>query len=164
MLKEIEAVRTKLQKKIEERPFATIPHLLYIGLIDKEGVTEENILDEYGLADIEKISLAIEDASAALTEKIENLKDNDEVLEKIREILKKSDIIELSNDVYTIERDGEKLNISQRADHGQRDKKAGQRAKIKIVKIRCRRRHKNAGHRCCQRSHTHNRIFLHKAQ
>ena len=32
--------------------------------------------------------------------------------EKIREILKKSDIIELSNDVYTIERDGEKLNIS----------------------------------------------------
>ena len=46
----------KMQKKIEERPFATIPHLLYIGLIDKEGVTEENILDEYGLADIEKIT------------------------------------------------------------------------------------------------------------
>jgi hypothetical protein len=32
--------------------------------------------------------------------------------EKIRKILKKSDIIELSNDVYTIEKDGEKLNIS----------------------------------------------------
>lgn len=46
----------KMQKKIEERPFATIPHLLYIGLIDKEDVTEENILDEYGLADIEKIT------------------------------------------------------------------------------------------------------------
>ncbi|MBR6023744.1 MAG: metallophosphoesterase [Methanobrevibacter sp.] len=32
--------------------------------------------------------------------------------EKIREILKESDIIDLSNDVYTIEKDGEKLNVS----------------------------------------------------
>ena len=32
--------------------------------------------------------------------------------EEIREILKKSDIIDLSNDVYTLEKDGEKLNIS----------------------------------------------------
>lgn len=31
--------------------------------------------------------------------------------EKIREILKKSDVMELENDVFTIERDGEKLNI-----------------------------------------------------
>jgi hypothetical protein len=47
---------TKLQKAVEERPFETLPHLLYIGLVDKEGITEETILDEYGLADIEYIS------------------------------------------------------------------------------------------------------------
>ena len=46
----------KMQKEIEERPFKVIPHLLYIGLIDKEGVTEDNILDEYGLNDIQMIS------------------------------------------------------------------------------------------------------------
>jgi hypothetical protein len=46
----------KMQKAVEERPFETLPHLLYIGLVDKEGITEETILDEYGLADIEYIS------------------------------------------------------------------------------------------------------------
>ena len=46
----------KLQKEVEERPFKTLPHLLYIGLVDKEGVTEANILEEYGLNDIEMIS------------------------------------------------------------------------------------------------------------
>ena len=46
----------KLQKQVEEMPFNTLPHLLYIGLVDKEGVTEDNILDDYGLNDIELIS------------------------------------------------------------------------------------------------------------
>ena len=57
----------KMQQQIEEKPFKYIPHLLYIGLVDKSGfvdekgneypeVTEENILDEYGINDIEKIS------------------------------------------------------------------------------------------------------------
>lgn len=46
----------KLQKEVEERPFNTLPHLLYIGLVDKEGVSEETILDDYGLGDIELIS------------------------------------------------------------------------------------------------------------
>jgi hypothetical protein len=46
----------KLQKKIENEPFSSIPHLMYIGLVDKDGVSEENILDEYGLADIEMIT------------------------------------------------------------------------------------------------------------
>ena len=46
----------KLQKEVEEQPFNTLPHLLFVGLVDKEGVTEENILDDYGLADIELIS------------------------------------------------------------------------------------------------------------
>ena len=46
----------KLQKEVEERPFETLPHLIYIGLVDKEGVTEDNVLEEFGLADIEYIS------------------------------------------------------------------------------------------------------------
>lgn len=46
----------KLQKDIEERPFEKLPHLLYIGLVDKEGVDEETILDDYGLGDIQYIS------------------------------------------------------------------------------------------------------------
>jgi hypothetical protein len=47
---------TKLQKAVEERPFETLPHLIYIGLVDKEGVDEDSVLDEFGLNDIEYIS------------------------------------------------------------------------------------------------------------
>lgn len=46
----------KLQKQVEEMPFNTLPHLLYVGLVDKEGVTEENILDDYGLNEIGIVS------------------------------------------------------------------------------------------------------------
>lgn len=46
----------KLQEQIENEPFTVIPHLLFIGLQDKEGVTEENVLDEYGLADLQLIT------------------------------------------------------------------------------------------------------------
>ena len=56
-----------MQKQIEETPFETIPHLLYLGLKDKsaftdsEGnkypeVTEDNILEDYGMADIQMIT------------------------------------------------------------------------------------------------------------
>ena len=45
-----------MQEQIQERPFKYLPHLLYIGLVDKEGVTEQNILDDYGLNDIPLIS------------------------------------------------------------------------------------------------------------
>lgn len=59
----------KMQKQIEETPFETIPHLLFLGLKDKsaftdsEGnkypeVTEENILEDYGLGDIQMITEA----------------------------------------------------------------------------------------------------------
>ena len=47
---------TKLQKEVEERPFETLPHLIYVGLVDKEGVEEDNVLDDYGLGDIDYIS------------------------------------------------------------------------------------------------------------
>ena len=46
----------KLQKKLEENPFEVLPHLLFIGLRDKEGVSEEDILDDYGLNDIQMIT------------------------------------------------------------------------------------------------------------
>ena len=45
----------ELQKEIKEQPFSTIPHLMYIGLVDKEGVTEDNIPDDYGINDIKMI-------------------------------------------------------------------------------------------------------------
>lgn len=47
---------THLQKAVEERPFETLPHLIYVGLVDKEGVEEDTILDEFGLGDIDYIS------------------------------------------------------------------------------------------------------------
>ena len=46
----------KMQEEVEKRPFNVIPHLLFIGLVDKEGVTEENILDDYGLNDMQMIT------------------------------------------------------------------------------------------------------------
>ena len=55
----------KLQEQIENEPFSVIPHLLFIGLVDKSPferdgemiqITEENILDEYGLNDMQMIS------------------------------------------------------------------------------------------------------------
>ena len=45
-----------LQKEITEKPFQTIPYLIFIGCQDKEGITEDNILDEYGLADVKMLS------------------------------------------------------------------------------------------------------------
>lgn len=46
----------KMQTEIEEKPFELLPHLLYIGLVDKEGLDEETLLDEYGLGDIQMIT------------------------------------------------------------------------------------------------------------
>ena len=52
----------KIQEKVEKFPFQTIPHLIYIGLADKEGITEETVLDDYGLGDIEFITKQFEKA------------------------------------------------------------------------------------------------------
>lgn len=46
----------KLEKQIEEKPFNTLPHLFYLALVNKEGVTEENVLDDYGLQDIKELA------------------------------------------------------------------------------------------------------------
>ena len=51
-----------LQKAVEERPFETLPHLIYVGLVDKEGVDEDSVLDDYGLGDIDYISTKFAEA------------------------------------------------------------------------------------------------------
>jgi hypothetical protein len=52
----------KLQKEIEEKPLEILPHLIYIGLVDKEGVEEDSVLDEFGFGDIEYISTKFAEA------------------------------------------------------------------------------------------------------
>jgi len=52
----------KLQADIEKYPFKTIPHLIWLGLKDKEGVTEETVLDDYGLGDVKMITETFEKA------------------------------------------------------------------------------------------------------
>lgn len=44
-----------ITEDLTNKPFETLPHLLYKGLKDKEGVSEENILDDYTLQDMEYI-------------------------------------------------------------------------------------------------------------
>ena len=45
-----------LEKNIETRPFHTLPELVYIGLVNKEGVTKENVLNDFGMDDFQTIS------------------------------------------------------------------------------------------------------------
>ena len=52
----------KLQKVVEEKPFETLPHLIYVGLVDKEGIEEESVLDDFGFNDIEYISNKLAEA------------------------------------------------------------------------------------------------------
>ena len=46
----------KMQEDISKKPFQTFPRLIWIGLVDKEGITEENVLDDYGLNDVKYIT------------------------------------------------------------------------------------------------------------
>lgn len=47
---------SKMEQDLQERPFATIPYLVWIGLSDKEGLTEETVLDDYSMQDIVSLS------------------------------------------------------------------------------------------------------------
>lgn len=53
---------SKMEEQLQNKPFQIIPHLMYISLVDKEGVTEENILDDYGLGDIPYVTEVLKKA------------------------------------------------------------------------------------------------------
>lgn len=46
----------KMEADMVDRPFQTLPFLIWIGLTDKEGLSEETVLDEFGMADLKEIS------------------------------------------------------------------------------------------------------------
>lgn len=57
----------RVEKEIVQYPFRTIPELIYIGLVDKDeaakdGITKENCLDEYGMADVQAITEVLQSA------------------------------------------------------------------------------------------------------
>lgn len=45
----------KIEEDIREKPFHVVPHLIWLGLSDREGVTEETVLDDYGMGDMDMI-------------------------------------------------------------------------------------------------------------
>lgn len=46
----------QMEKDMTEKPFSTLPFLIYNGLVDKEGVTEETVLDDFTMGDVQKIA------------------------------------------------------------------------------------------------------------
>lgn len=46
----------KMQEEMQEKPFTTCRKLIWLGLKDKDGLTEETVLDDYGMNDINFIS------------------------------------------------------------------------------------------------------------
>lgn len=51
-----------IEKDMKEKPFETLPKMIYIGLVNKEGVTETNCLDDYSMAEIEDVVKKLEEA------------------------------------------------------------------------------------------------------
>lgn len=47
---------SKVADDLEDKPFETLPHLLWIGLKDKDDLSEDTYLNEFNLSDIEKIT------------------------------------------------------------------------------------------------------------
>lgn len=57
----------RIEKELEQYPFRILPELIYIGLADKDeaakdGITKENCLDDYGMADIKAITEVLQSA------------------------------------------------------------------------------------------------------
>lgn len=46
----------QMEKDMQEKPFQTIPFLIWIGLQDKDGLTEETVLDDYTIQDVTEIA------------------------------------------------------------------------------------------------------------
>lgn len=64
----------QMEKDMQEKPFQTIPFLIWIGLQDKEGLTEETVLDEYSMKDIEAVSETLAKALYGSLPKVEEEK------------------------------------------------------------------------------------------
>lgn len=56
-----------LVKDIQDKPFQTLPEIVYITLIDKEGLDKESCLDEYGMREMQDI---INTVTKALTDSL----------------------------------------------------------------------------------------------
>lgn len=52
----------KIEIDLRERPFTTIPHLIWLGLKDRDGLTEETVLDDYDITDMDYISEVVSKA------------------------------------------------------------------------------------------------------
>lgn len=46
----------RMEADMVDRPFQTLPFLIWIGLTDKEGLSEDTVLDEFGMEDLKEIS------------------------------------------------------------------------------------------------------------
>ena len=52
----------QLTKDMTEKPFQTLPEVVYMALVDKEGVEKETCLDEYGLGEMQMITNLVSEA------------------------------------------------------------------------------------------------------
>lgn len=52
----------KLEADMTSKPFTTLPHLIWIALSDREGLTEDHVLDEYGLGDVNMLTEILQTA------------------------------------------------------------------------------------------------------
>lgn len=56
-----------LVKDMNDKPFQTLPEIVYIALVDKEGLEKETCLDEFGMKEMQYIINAV---SQALTDSL----------------------------------------------------------------------------------------------
>lgn len=64
-----------IEKDLKDKPFETLPFLIYAGLVNKEGVTEENCLDDYDLTTIDELKDVLQ---YAMTGSLPDAKEKDE--------------------------------------------------------------------------------------
>lgn len=55
----------KLVQDMSERPFQTLPEIVYMALVDKEGVTADDCLNDYSMAKMKDITEVISSALKA---------------------------------------------------------------------------------------------------
>lgn len=53
---------SQLTKDMSEKPFQTLPEIVYISLTDKDDLNKETCLDEFGLKEMKMITQVVSDA------------------------------------------------------------------------------------------------------